>query len=71
VNPVTQLHQREMVLPSKYADVIRGMGDQMGRRSQTVVHLPASSMGSALMINRDALKQAIRQIVRDGSVRFA
>jgi len=25
VNPTTQLHQREMVLPEKYADVIRGL----------------------------------------------
>lgn len=28
VNPMTQLHEREMVLPAKYADVIRGMADQ-------------------------------------------
>jgi len=71
MNPVTQLHQKEMVLPSKYADVIRGMGDQMGRRSQTVVHLPAASIGDVFLMNRDALKKAITAITRDGSVRFA
>jgi len=27
VNPVTQLHEKEMVLPSAYADVIRGFAD--------------------------------------------
>ena len=30
VNPVTQLHQREMVLPAKHADVIRSMADGGG-----------------------------------------
>lgn len=34
VNPLTQLHQKEMVLPAKYADVIRGMaGSESGNRS--------------------------------------
>ena len=27
VNPVTQLHEKEMVLPAKHADVIRGLAD--------------------------------------------
>lgn len=27
INPITQLHEREMVLPAQYADVIRGMAD--------------------------------------------
>ena len=27
LNPLTQLHEREMVLPAKHADVIRGMAD--------------------------------------------
>lgn len=27
INPVTQLHQREMVLPARLADVVRGMAD--------------------------------------------
>lgn len=30
VNPLTQLHQREMVLPAKYADTIRDMADSGG-----------------------------------------
>jgi hypothetical protein len=30
VNPLTQLHEKEMVLPAKYADVVRGMADGGG-----------------------------------------
>lgn len=70
VNPMTQLHQKEMVLPEKYADVIRGM-EGGSRGAATVVHLPAMSMGDAFMVNRDALKKAITAIARDGGVRFA
>lgn len=33
-NPVTQLHQNEMVLPVKYADVIRGMADKGADRGE-------------------------------------
>jgi len=30
VNPITQLHEQEMVLPAKYANLIRGMADGEG-----------------------------------------
>ena len=39
VNPITQLHQREMVLPAKHADVIRSLADgQGGADGGGVVH---------------------------------
>jgi hypothetical protein len=38
VNPLTQLHQREMVLPEKHADVIRGMADQGGAGAHYHLH---------------------------------
>jgi hypothetical protein len=31
LNPVTQLHEKEMVLPAKQADVIRNMADERRR----------------------------------------
>ena len=44
-NPMTQLHQNEMVLPAKYADVIRGMAGNSGGNSNgggtTTVHIHA------------------------------
>lgn len=30
VNPVTRLHEKEMVLPAQYADVIRGLANNGG-----------------------------------------
>jgi hypothetical protein len=39
VNPVTQLHEREMVLPRQQADVIRTMADQGGGKGGRPVHI--------------------------------
>ena len=44
VNPVTQLHQREMVLPAKHADVIRDMADGGGGKREGDTH-PARERG--------------------------
>ncbi|MBV8061453.1 MAG: hypothetical protein JO253_08040 [Alphaproteobacteria bacterium] len=41
VNPVTQLHEKEMVLPAKQADVIRNMADN-GGGSQGTIHIHGS-----------------------------
>jgi hypothetical protein len=41
VNPLAQLHQREMVLPAKQADVIRGMADGGGAGGGVTVHINA------------------------------
>jgi hypothetical protein len=32
LNPITQLHEREMVLPAKQADAVRDMAERQGRR---------------------------------------
>jgi hypothetical protein len=68
INPITQLHQNEMVLPAPLADAVRSMTNGT---SHTTVNLPATSMGDHFMVHRDALKRAIKQIVRDGGVSFA
>lgn len=46
VNPLTQLHAREMVLPAKYADVIRGLseGGGGGGGASGDVHLHVHSL---------------------------
>jgi len=43
VNPMTQLHQREMVLPAKHADVIRNMADN-GGAGAPAVHFNVSAI---------------------------
>ena len=55
MNPMTQLHQREMVLPAKYADVVRGMADGGGGGGgQTLHYHDHSGRLSASDIQRNA-----------------
>ena len=42
VNPLTQLHEKEMVLPSKYADVIRGLANTGGVSSGGGININTS-----------------------------
>ena len=39
INPVTQLHEREMVLPAQYADVIRSMAGGVSSAPSVVVNI--------------------------------
>lgn len=43
VNPLTQLHKREMVLPAKQADVIRNMADNGGGMGDVHIHARSDS----------------------------
>lgn len=43
VNPLTQLHKREMVLPAKQADVIRNMADNGGGMGEVHIHARSDS----------------------------
>jgi len=68
VNPLTQLHEQEMVLPAEHANTIRAMaaGGGGGGRS---IELKAHPMpGNFFMIHRDALASALRELHRDGSI---
>lgn len=70
VNPVTQLHQREMVLPAAQADVVRDMADGGGSAGGGItIHVHAAdgeSVKRMLMNNKPALVAAIQQAKRDG-----
>jgi lambda family phage tail tape measure protein len=39
VNPITQLHEKEMVLPAEHADVIRGLASGNGGRGDVSINL--------------------------------
>jgi hypothetical protein len=43
VNPVVQTHEREMILPQKYGDVIRNMADSGGGSSARIEFIPVGS----------------------------
>lgn len=71
VNPVTQLHQREMVLPAKHADVIRDMADGGGGKREGDTHLhvnavDARSVAEMFRRNPGALADAARYAQRMG-----
>ncbi len=72
VNPLVQAHAKEMILPAKYADVIRGMADgpdsgQAWAPPSLVVHpLP----GNFFMVHRDHLVAALTSAKRDGALKL-
>lgn len=65
-NPITQLHEKEMVLPAKYADAIRGMteGGQQGMTAPTV-ELRGVSAGDFFVAARSDLIKVLNQGRRD------
>lgn len=72
VNPIAQLHEREMILPQGPADVIRGLAEQggAGRAANVSVEIQATPMpGNFFMVHKDALVQALKSAQRDGFFR--
>lgn len=76
VNPLTQLHEKEMVLPARYADVIRQLADSNGAAggasTQPAIHLHVSAMDGQsvkrmLLDNQDHLATALRTAHRNGA----
>lgn len=63
VNPLTQLHEEEMVLPKEQANAVRDMAS--GGSSQTVVNLGGVDAGEFLMVNKKSLARAMRAVARD------
>jgi hypothetical protein len=71
VNPVTQLHQKEMVLPAAQADVIRGMaegGVGGGGVTYNVHAMDSHSILETLRRNPSALGNAMQYAARMGHV---
>lgn len=73
INPVTQLHQREMVLPQKYADVVRAMAEGgAGAGSMSinfnVAAMDARSFGEFLEANTDQLARGIKKAARKAGI---
>lgn len=75
VNPITQLHEEEMVLPSPLANAVRAMAAGGGGGGGTTAIAPtfniqaldASSVRSLLLNSQGAISQAIAQAVRTGN----
>ena len=66
MNPVTQLHQSEMVLPAEHADTIRGLKNQSGGQTHVHIHaMDAKSFKQALQSNQGGLLDVINDAVRN------
>jgi BarA-like signal transduction histidine kinase len=71
MNPITQLHEREMVLPAQYADVIRGMDSGGGGGGGLEVHIHDAIDGDSVrrFVESDAFVRAIAGARRRGRIR--
>lgn len=75
VNPITQLHAREMVLPAKHADVIRSLADNRtddsggggggGDLTVNITAMDGHDVRRVLMNNTDALVASMKKARRD------
>ena len=68
INPITQLHQKEMVLPAEQADVIRGMA---GGGSPTIKLNAVPMKGGFLMMHKNELAKVIKDLHRNGSLKLS
>lgn len=64
LNPLTQLHAEEMVLPAKYADVIRGLaGEERSSQEAAPLHIHARSDADVVRVGD--LKRLLQGMRRD------
>ena len=69
LNPMTQLHSREMVLPQEHADTIRSLAKGGSGGQQTHVHIhamDAKSFKQALSRNQGGLLNVLNEAMRNG-----
>jgi len=73
INPMTQLHSKEMVLPAPLAEKVRGMtetGDTSGDPGEPDVHVsfPGKDLGNHFLMHKDDLLAAIKTLTRNGQL---
>jgi hypothetical protein len=69
LNPLTQLHQREMVLPQQYADVIRNLAGSGGGGANIHADFSGATFAAGLQPSafKGAVVAALRQAHREGA----
>lgn len=76
VNPLTQLHEEEMVLPAEIANTIRGLAGSGGAPAgggggMRPINLPVVPMkGNFFLVHRDDLAEAFGEMARDGQLQM-
>lgn len=67
VNPLTQLHAQEMVLPKKYADVIRGLDGAGGGDTFHIYAMDGADVERVLMRHPNAVARAAQRGAKNGA----
>lgn len=67
LNPITQLHASEMVLPANLAEKVRNMTDGGGGGDIHIHAMDVASFKEFVMKNRGALTPAVRELARNGA----
>jgi hypothetical protein len=71
VNPVTQLHQKEMVLPAEHAEVIRGLAGKGSAGGDSHIHFHGAMIQSPAQMkkwfeqNKSAVGSAIKRYAHE------
>ncbi|WP_445364894.1 tape measure protein (plasmid) [Microbulbifer sp. ANSA001] len=71
VNPVTQLHEQEMVLPAEHANTIRRLGEDGGGGGEPLpaVEMKGQRIGNIFMMQLDDLSKAMTELNRRGMLK--
>lgn len=76
INPMTQLHEEEMVLPQHLANAVRSMAGQAsggapaGGGGDVHVQISGGSVGDWVMVHRNELKAGVARALRDSHGRW-
>ncbi|MFS1524439.1 tape measure protein [Microbulbifer sp. 2304DJ12-6] len=69
INPLTQLHEQEMVLPAQHANTIRRLGEgEGGFEEEPPVEFKGQRLGNFFMMHMDDLGKAIAELHRRGAL---
>lgn len=72
INPMTQLHEQEMVLPAEHANTIRALTAGGGGGGARTVEIKAVPMkGNFFLVHRDELAAALGEMRRDGGLNLS
>lgn len=69
-NPMTQLHEKEMVLPKQHADVIRGLANSGGTSSASISLSPVYNIQIDSRSDRAAIQADVQRAVANGNAQL-
>jgi lambda family phage tail tape measure protein len=69
-NPMTQLHEREMVLPKQHADVIRGLANGGGASAGSISLSPVYNIQIDSRSDRSAIQADVQRAVANGNAQL-